>query len=670
MFGSFSNPNTSSGSAFGNASQQPQQAGTSNAVGLLGAPSAAPGSTSLFGGSAPQTGAGSNPLLGGNQGTSQSTAGGLFGNSANQGGGGLFGGTNMQNRPAAGAGLFGATSGTSSGNPLLGTAPQNPLGGTGTSPNPLFATGGSNTGTTGGGLFGNAPVGGNTAPAGGGLFGNPAGGSNTNTTGGLFGNAAGGSRSNTTGGGLLGSTTAGSNTNAPSSGLFGNTAGGTTGATSGGLFNNTTAGSSATAPGSGLFGNTTGTSAGNTGGGLFRSTTNSSTTGGGLFGAPPPIVPPSLFGSTQGQQQGSSSMLGQPPTSMLGQPPPSMLGQPPPSMLGQPPTSTLGQPPQYGSLFGNSGQSPAGGSLLGGSFLGRTTQPNAVSSGLLSRTAIPSSQQPADAQSQFASLVQRIESTVKAWDPASPQCRFQHYFYNLVDPSQVQLYGRPANATNDALWQKAIRENPDPSCLVPVIAIGFDDLQKRVEAQSQQATAQQERLKELQTRIAALSQRHQLSNASRLNRASMLQTQLTHRVLKLVQHLHLLIPTLRSSAIRPEEEALRTALEDIDQDIRRPGGTGRMRGKLNELWALIGAVNAARERDRKGGVVEWTVVDDEGLSQIAQILADEQAGLAHLTKILQRDIKDLAVIQGTSVKEEEPNALLTSASTLRGSTGY
>ncbi|KAL6304670.1 nucleoporin complex subunit 54-domain-containing protein, partial [Sparassis latifolia] len=246
----------------------------------------------------------------------------------------------------------------------------------------------------------------------------------------------------------------------------------------------------------------------------------------------------------------------------------------------------------------------------------------------------------------------------------------QHYFYNLVDPSQVQLYGRPANATNDALWQKAIRENPDPSCLVPVIAIGFDDLQKRVEAQSQQATAQQERLKELQTRIAALSQRHQLSNASRLNRASMLQTQLTHRVLKLVQHLHLLIPTLRSSAIRPEEEALRTALEDINQDIRRPGGTGRMRGKLNELWALIGAVNAARERDRKGGVVEWTVVDDEGLSQIAQILADEQAGLAHLTKILQRDIKDLAVIQGTSVKEEEPNALLTSASTLRGSTGY
>lgn len=46
-----------------------------------------------------------------------------------------------------------------------------------------------------------------------------------------------------------------------------------------------------------------------------------------------------------------------------------------------------------------------------------------------------------------------------------------------------------------------------------------------------------------------------------------------------------------------------------------------MRGKLNELWALIGAVKAARERDAKGvsdGNVEWAVVDEEGLAQIAQ----------------------------------------------------
>jgi len=28
------------------------------------------------------------------------------------------------------------------------------------------------------------------------------------------------------------------------------------------------------------------------------------------------------------------------------------------------------------------------------------------------------------------------------------------------------MYGRPANATDEVLWQKAVRENPDPAWLV------------------------------------------------------------------------------------------------------------------------------------------------------------------------------------------------------------
>jgi len=191
--------------------------------------------------------------------------------------------------------------------------------------------------------------------------------------------------------------------------------------------------------------------------------------------------------------------------------------------------------------------------------------------------------------------------------------------------------------------------------MVPVLAVGFDDLQKRVDAQTRQASAHQEKLQELKKRIETLSQRHELSNASRLHRASALQTQLTHRLLRLVQHLHLLIPALRSSSIRPEEEALRAALEEIDEEIRRPGGMGRMRGKLNELWALVGAISAAREREQKGGAdgsVEWAVVDEDGLAQIAQILAEQQAGLAHLTKILQKDLNDIAVVRGTAVQED------------------
>ena len=137
----------------------------------------------------------------------------------------------------------------------------------------------------------------------------------------------------------------------------------------------------------------------------------------------------------------------------------------------------------------------------------------------------------------------------------------------------------------------------------------------------------------------------------------------------------------------------------MEEDLRRPGGMSKMKSKLNELWALVGAINAARERGKKAGgegTVEWTVVDEEGLKQITQvrhlapdlwgitdcllqILSDQQAGVQHLTKILQRDLKDLGVIMGTNGDREDghasadmrfpasPSLLSSSTSTLRAS---
>ena len=66
-------------------------------------------------------------------------------------------------------------------------------------------------------------------------------------------------------------------------------------------------------------------------------------------------------------------------------------------------------------------------------------------------------------------------------------------------------------------------------------------------------------------------------------------------------------------------------------------------------------------------MINSDIVIDGDPDYCYQILAEEQAGLAHLTKILQKDLKDLAVIEGRPVKDEEPDILLSSTSTLRGS---
>lgn len=199
---------------------------------------------------------------------------------------------------------------------------------------------------------------------------------------------------------------------------------------------------------------------------------------------------------------------------------------------------------------------------------------------------------------------------------------------------------------------------------MPALAIGFDDLQKRVGAQRQQSTAHQDKLKELKRRITALSESHTNMNAPRLRRAAALQVQINQRLVRLAQHLHLLIPSVRSSAIRPEEEALRAALEALEEEIRRPGGAGvgRLKGKLSELWAALGSIEAARERERSSGEagVEWAVVDSEGFQRLTQILAEQQNGIAHLTKIVQGHQRDLDVILGKAPQERQPDPFSSS----------
>ena len=152
---------------------------------------------------------------------------------------------------------------------------------------------------------------------------------------------------------------------------------------------------------------------------------------------------------------------------------------------------------------------------------------------------------------------------------------------------------------------------------MPVIAIGFDDLRERANAQSTQSSSQLQKLTDLSSRLKSLLTEHSISNASRLQRAHNAQTQLIQRLMRLVQHLHLLIPAVRSSSIRVEEEELRGKLEEMEEELKR----SRVKGKLNEMWALLGAVGAFMERGRdgQGGQGEWAVVDDEGLAQITQV---------------------------------------------------
>ncbi|KAF8152948.1 hypothetical protein B0H34DRAFT_86414 [Crassisporium funariophilum] len=102
------------------------------------------------------------------------------------------------------------------------------------------------------------------------------------------------------------------------------------------------------------------------------------------------------------------------------------------------------------------------------------------------------------------------------------------------------MYGRPLNATNDALWEKALRENPDPSCIAS--PLDFDDLSTRASALQTQSASHLTALTALSSTLLSLRTTHATATAPRLTRALAAHTRIMQRVMHIVAQLHLLIP--------------------------------------------------------------------------------------------------------------------------------
>ncbi|KAF8310409.1 hypothetical protein DL93DRAFT_2169756 [Clavulina sp. PMI_390] len=300
-----------------------------------------------------------------------------------------------------------------------------------------------------------------------------------------------------------------------------------------------------------------------------------------------------------------------------------------PKPFGASTTSPFGSTPAQAPAPSAFGASTLGQSTLGASALGQSSAPAA---------AAPPALNPNSVEAQ----IQAIEAAIT---PGSASNRFQYYFYNLVDADQVHLYGRPANATNEALWQRAVRDNPNPSRLVPALAVGFDDLKKRADAQKSQVDAQVAAIRLLKKQIDELSTKHALNILPLAQKLSHTHTQLSARLAALIHHLHLFIPSLRGASIRPEEEALRAKLEAIEGELTgRSDALGRPGGRMAELWGVIGRAKAQKEAGLLTGAGDgggWAVVDPAAFEELKQIIVTEQQGLKFITEMLRTALRDI-----------------------------
>ncbi|KAJ3055173.1 hypothetical protein HK097_011327 [Rhizophlyctis rosea] len=388
-----------------------------------------------------------------------------------------------------------------------------------------------------------------------------------------------------------------------------------------GGFGTTPAASQAPASGFGGFGAPaqTGATTGFGGFGTPASTQQPSAFGG--FGQTPAAAPSGLFGSTATTQ---SSVFGAPK-----------------------PTTTA-----FGGFGGQTQQQTQGTGAFG---FGSTTQ--ADGGGFLGQQQPAFGQQQPGAFGQSTAIAQPQQPTVvdmlkhahSAWDPNSPNYHFKHYFYNVVHPDEVQFY-KPPPGQDDDLYRQAMRDNPDPRCMVPVLAKGFEDVKKRMAYQERQCQDHTDRLQELSREVTRIRNKHYVETLRSIDRAKFKHREIVEKTLKLYRQIQLL--RQRGYSIRADEENLKSRLEGMQRELQKPS---MFRGRLNEVQAVVNQMRDAQKVAGGSGVQEgWAVADERSLELIYEALGGHQAGLAHLTDIVRSDQADVDAMRRKY--EERPHA--------------
>lgn len=138
-----------------------------------------------------------------------------------------------------------------------------------------------------------------------------------------------------------------------------------------------------------------------------------------------------------------------------------------PAPAAAPSTSLFGQSQSAAtnSLFGAKPAAAApSSSLFGASASTAPGQPGAAAA-----PPIPKLGDPLPANPNEPGIESRIEALKAAWDPSSPKCRFQAYFYNELPAGHSrEMYARPVQGVSERDWERARRENPEPERCVSI----------------------------------------------------------------------------------------------------------------------------------------------------------------------------------------------------------
>ncbi|XP_059613938.1 probable nucleoporin Nup54 [Phlebotomus argentipes] len=207
-----------------------------------------------------------------------------------------------------------------------------------------------------------------------------------------------------------------------------------------------------------------------------------------------------------------------------------------------------------------------------------------------------------------------------------------------VQPDEDQLKEylmNPPRGIDPRMWRQAIQDNPDPTRLIPVPVIGFQELKWRTKCQEVETDMHNQYLAKVTRDLENLKQRHTSSTAKIMEYRRKF-AELSHRILKIIVKQE--ITRKMGVAMSPEEEILRSKLENMQALVSAPT---QFKGRLSELLSQM-----RMQRDQwshSGGSNEYKL-DKDSTDEMQTFLAMQQKAMALLIETMNKDIRALKII--------------------------
>lgn len=208
----------------------------------------------------------------------------------------------------------------------------------------------------------------------------------------------------------------------------------------------------------------------------------------------------------------------------------------------------------------------------------------------------------------------------------------------MSEVQKKEYLDTPQRGIDPALWEQGKRENPDPKNFLPVVRIGFQELQKQFKYQEEFAKSLHASMDNILDEIAQLKHKQTIVKAA-IQNAKWKQSNLTRRILKLVSAQE--VERKRGVPLDQTEEQIRMRLEDLYLQLMQPT---QYRGCLNELMAQM-SVKPGNSRgnpryglvgDKEKDITHYIAKQQDALQAVVGVLKDDMQTVDNIVEEIQR----------------------------------